>query len=374
MLVVTDYPFTSDLNIQVSGTRIEQPEPFTYGGKPQCPLLRCAWGGKHPLFAPLYKEIATNCPSSVTIDDGARGVQPLLTFFNVENGGIEFRDHYMVGSPKDAPPQGRILFIAGQGMFMNGMMLRTDNDNFDFAVNAIRWLREGPDGTTRSRALLLVDGKIVTDFNMDLSPGMAPPPIPIPPVKALNRLIRGMEEERLFHKILHGLLGDHADRVIGVMFAIASFGLLIYGAKKFLEARFHHETGVPRMVGIVTPLVSGVRRGQQRQLALYDQPNAAKESRQLVRDWLRTEFGVQPEQWSANTPIEFRAAGAFWTRRALQRRADEVLRVARGAELAPVSRDALSRVVESLSALTEAQKAGRLVLLVDGKNVRQGKA
>ena len=86
LLVVTDFQFVSGLGINVSGERIEQPDPFRYGGKPQCPLLRSAWGGKHPLFAPLHKEIATNCPSSATIGTDARGVQPLLTFYNEEKG------------------------------------------------------------------------------------------------------------------------------------------------------------------------------------------------------------------------------------------------------------------------------------------------
>jgi hypothetical protein len=374
LLVATDYPFVSGLNINVRGTRIEQPAPFAYGGKPQCPWVPSAWGDDHPLFAGLHKRIATNCPSSLSLGNGNRDVRPVLDFMRAENGGFS-RLTYMAGSSKDAAPQGRILFIAGHGMFMNGMMLQTDNDNFEFAVNAIRWLRAGPNGATRSRGLLMVDGEIVADFNMDLATRTAlplPPQMPIPPVTALNRLIRGMEEERIFHKILRGLLGESFERVIGVLIAIATFGLLIYGAKKFMEGRFHHETGVPRMVGAAPPLGPGLRRGQQRQLALFDLPDAAEECKQLVHAWMRAEFGVGAQQWTADTPVEFRLAGAWWPRWRLQRRANEVLPLARNSAMAPVSRGQFSRLIESLTELTEARAAGRLILLVDGKSVRQG--
>ena len=75
-------------------------------------------------------------------------------------------------------------------MFFNGMMAPDNNDNFEFAVHAARWLLEGTDGKTHSKALFIVDGRIVTTF--------APPPqpIPMPPLSILNRLLRGWEEER----------------------------------------------------------------------------------------------------------------------------------------------------------------------------------
>lgn len=384
LLVITDHEFHSNgLSLRIPGMRVVQPE-LAYRGKPHCPWLPCAWGGDHPLFATLRKGIATNCPASVAVSEENRALQPLLTFSRELHGfdmrGMAHGRHtlsYMVGSPKDAPPRGRALFIAGQGMFMNGMMLQKDqdkeefdNDNFDFAVNAIRWLREGPGGAARTRALLMVDGKIVADFNMNLSPraDLPPPQIPVPPVKAVNRLIRGMEEERLFHKILHGLLGDHFDRVIGVLFALATFGLLLYGVKKFLEGRVHRETNVPRMVGATPPIEPGLRRGQQRQLATHDQADSAKESCQLVRAWLQAEFGVHPQQWSAGTNVELRAAGILWSRWGLQRQADELVRVARGAPLVPVPRGQFSHLIETLTTLTAAHHADRLALLVDGKS------
>ncbi len=379
LLIVTDYPFSSEkhLFLKTRGRRLVQPEQTAYRQTPQCPWLPSAWGGDHPLFHGLRKGIATNCPSSVFLQENA-AVTPILTFGDDvrrehDNGGWIALPKYMVGSPKDAPPHGRALFIAGQGMFMNGMMLQSDNDNFDFAVNAIRWLREGPNGATRSKALLMVDGRIVTDFNMNLAPRaeLPTPQIPIPPVQAINRLVHGMEEEQLFHKMLRGLLGDSFERVIGVLLALATFGLLLYAAKKFLEARCQHETGVPRMVGAAAPLGPGLRRGQQRQLALHQQADSAQESAQLVRAWLRAEFGVHPEQWSAGTSVAMRAAGLLWSRWNLQHQADEVLRLARSAGLVPVSGGQFSRLVETLTDLTAAHKSGRLALLVDGKNVRQ---
>ena len=40
------------------------------------------------------------------------------------------------------------------------------------------------------------------------------PPIPIPPLTAIARMLRGLESERMFHRILANLLGDRANRTL----------------------------------------------------------------------------------------------------------------------------------------------------------------
>ena len=358
LLVVTDHEFHStQLSLQISGHLVVEAEESAYGHRPECPWLPSATAGDHPIFLGLRKGIATNRPSSVR--SANPNVEPLLPFPTIEPR------YYMVGSPKDAPAEGRMLFIAGQGMFMNGMMLQSDNDNFEFAVNAIRWLREGPKGALRSKALLMVDGKVIGDFNMSLSPKAELPRVPLPPVQAVNRLIRGMEEERLPQKILNSAVGDHFDRLIGVLMALATFGLLLYAAKKFLEGRFHPETASPRLVGAAAPAGAGLKRGRERLLTLADQADTAQESCQLARAWLRAEFGMAAADWPAGAAVELRVQGGFW---GLQRQADAVILSARGE--ASASRRQLTGLIAALPALSEARKAGRLTLLVDGKNVR----
>jgi hypothetical protein len=400
LLIVSDhYHLFGSLHVGIDGAKITQPPANAYRSQSDCPWLPSTARDDHPLFRGLHRGIATNRPSFITTNAGKPAskkgglsnpgpdgsVKALLAFPRDAKRGDDANGNgltYMMGSPENALPHGRVLLIAGQGMFMNGMMLQTDeknrdnfdNDNLEFAVNAIRWLREARGGAARSRALLMVDGTIVTDFNMNLSPssGALPTPrIPIPPVKVLNRLIHGLEEDRAKARGKDKLAGDTFGRVVGVLLALATFGLLLYAAKKFLEGRVQRETGVPRMVGAAPPLGPGLRRGQQRQLAFYQQADSAKESKQLVSAWLKAEFGVQPEQWPADAVAAFQASGFVWTRWPLQRQADDVLRIVRGAGLVPVSRGQFSRLVETLANLSEARVNGRLALLVDGKNVRQ---
>jgi len=402
VLVATDRRFQDNtMTVIVQGSRLRQPAETAYGDS-ECPWIPIASATDHPLFSSLRKGIATNRPSYVTfprppmppvplIPPGGPppkfvlpkvrkrtpdGLEALLRFSD-DVKRDDFQNFlplsYMMGSPKDSPPKGRAMIIGGHGMFLNCMMLQSDNDNFEFAVNAIRWLREGPEGKTRTKAMFIVDGKIITDFNMNLSPpATAPPPpqIPVPPVEALNRLIRGMEEEEMFHKILRGVIGDNLERFIGLLLALLTFGLLLYGIKKFLERRHSHETSVPIMVGTVATPARALTRGQQRYLALNQQNDASRQASQLACAWMQAEFGVTPDALPAGSAITLQTSGFFLFRWGLQSKADGVLALARAPESLLVSRRQFAALVADLPGLSAAIASGRLALLVDGKNVR----
>jgi hypothetical protein len=389
LLFISDHPFTTK-HVISRGWHVTQPAESAYGRLPACPWISSASGGDHPVFESLRRGIATNRPSDVfhrKMKFGPVALSPLVTLLEFPEDAVREEGRrlpvggneppplrYMVGSPRHAPPQGRMLFIAGQGMFMNGMMLQADNDNFDFAINAIRWLREAPDGKKRSKALLMVDGRIVTDFDMNLSPRASarPPHIPVPPVKAINRLIRGMEDEGLFHKIEQGMFGEHFDRVIGILITVATFVLLLYGAKKFLEARHVRETAAPRMVGVVAPMQPAAPRRQQRQQALQRRPDTTGAGQQLACAWLRAEFGIDPGQWSPDTRVDLRANGFMFARWLLQRRANGVLAIVRASPAGHLTRREFAGLVETLPRLSDAVRAGQLELFVDGKALRPG--
>ncbi|HZZ79068.1 MAG TPA: hypothetical protein VFE62_11145 [Gemmataceae bacterium] len=386
LLVASDRAFIEyDTRITIDGRRLVQPVGSTYRSAPECPWIPSTAGGDHPLFTSLRKGIATNRPSYLIIlkmgpPPPPFSIAPLLRFSDDTRrddvpggaGGMGMGKGgwvYMLGSPKDAPPRGRILFIGGHGMFMNGMMLQGDNDNFDFGENAIRWLREGPDGKLRSKALLILNGNVVKDFNMNLSPPAATPKpqVPVPPGEAINRLLRGMEEEGMFHKMLRGLLRDNLHRTIGVILAFVTFGLLLYGAKKFMDGRYAREATVPLMAGTVATPVSALSRGQQRNLALHRQADASSPAVQMVAAWLRAEFGVVA---SAGAAVTLQASGFFLFRWRLQRRADWVFALARAPGTTTVTRHQFASLVAILPELSAAVASGRLTLLVDGKIVR----
>lgn len=376
LCIATDHNlFMGEYMINIVGTQMTQPENL-YRQTPQCPWLpydptRAGYRpSDHPLFDSLKNGIATNCPSRIEFQKGTTRVRPLLEFSNPPKPPAKppspDRAPYMAVSTTDGPQGGRVLIVAGHGMFMNGMMLQPDNDNYAFARNTVRWLTEGKDG--KRKVLFVYDGRIIQKFDMNLSP--PPPPIPIPTVKMVNRLLRGLEDERFFHRALKELLGRRLGIVVSALLGVFTLGVLLYGVKRLIAGRSHLETAVPCMVG-----VHGETRSngsiEERGQALLRKGDFWDESHQLALEWFRAEFDVTPDRWQAGVQANFRAGGSFLARWRLQRQADFALRLARAADPMPVPRHQFFVLIETLKELSRAQQAGRLVLLVEGKNVRQ---
>ncbi len=379
VLVATDYPLTEGRWFRINGFRYTQAEKRAYHGVTECPWLNYAeasdpgirYAEDHPIFGFLNRGIASNCPSRVDIIDKER-LGPLLSFSEPHGAKGKFpvgvRLTYVAGSPKETPPRGRALVIAGHGMFMNGMLLQGDNDNFAFTGNAVRWLHEGADGKTSRQALFYYDGRIITDFNMNLTPT---PPMPIPTKQMINRLLRGLEEERAFHeKIVRPLMGPNPAGVVALLVGLMTLAALGYGAKKLADGRCRFEAVAPSMVGVPQP-AGPTASIEERHQALLRKGDLGAEARHLLLEWFHTELDVTPERWLAGVQAKFEAGGLLLARWRLQRQADFALSLARSAELPRVSRHQFFALVESLKELSRALQAGRLALLVEGKNVRQ---
>ena len=359
--------------VEIDDTRVIQEVKNTYRQSPQCPWLNCALPNvldnearDHPLFHFLHKGIATNCPSSIAFLRDGSPLRALLAFpFDVHDGRAAplFDRSYIVGSPKDAPPAGRTLIIAGHGMFMNGMMAQLDNDNAAFALNAIRWLGETADGKTLRNVLFIVDGEIITGFDKKLT--FPPPTIPMPTTQMINRLIRGLEDERVFHRILDEIIGDRRGRLIGILIALTTFVLLIYGAKKFTEGRHVLETTAPNKVG---PMAPRVEQGGQ---AVFRQTEHGKAARYLAHEWFRAELNIELSRWGDGFTPQFRIGGFLDSRGRLRRQIDYVAYLASAAEPIAVSHREFRALIAMLPRLSHAVKAGRLALLADEKEVRQ---
>ena len=389
LLVATDqFYFNQAWGVAIRGSTISQPDGG-YGNAPRCPWLpyedpvapERGLARDHPLFRMLHQGIATNCPSHVTLLDARSPLTYLLDFPKdaerdvadwPKRGGMKFGRPrrgvyaYMVGSPAAAPPDGRVLFIAGHGIFMNGMMLQPDNDNFAFAVNAVRWLREG-DGQPRTRALFIVDGTIIERFDMNLT--VPPPPIPLPTVNVLNRLIRGWEDERFFHRMLGGLLGDNWNRLLALMFGATTLGLVIYGLKKLLQARTSPELNAPSVVGVPVIVDVATPAAKERRLAIVRQREFGELARTLVHEWFASEFGLPATTWQPSVDASFEVEGFLWSRWRLQRHAALALKLARAEH--SVSRREFYALIDALRELTTALREGRATLHVAGKTVRQ---
>lgn len=388
LLIATDFRMQSaDLPVRITGEPKLQSSETAYRGSKECPWLtypipeladlQLGQALPHPLFRFLQKGIATNCPSQVVIRRENVPLVPVLQFpvdldraiRDLGRGGpfvVEI-DHYMVASPADALPQRRALYVAGHGMFMNGMMMQADNDNFAFALNAVQWLREAPEGRQRSHALFIVDGKIITEFDTKLTPPL--PPIPLPPVTAINRLLRGLEDERVFHQLLAKIA--EPDRWLALTLGLLTLGLLVYGSKKLMEGRVQPDAGVPMLAGTQATVGAPSPLIRQRIDALICKNLLGEDARAIVHEWFREQFGIAPGRWSAGFDGNLQVESARSSDRQLLRLVDYVLRLARAPEPTQVTRSEFCWLVESLPLLGQAAQANQIALFVAGKNVRQ---
>lgn len=380
-LLATDYPFSAfSLGIDIPGNRVTQAKQVAYHGHPECPFLPFSQNedaGKfargHPIFHFLSKGLATNCPSHAGPIRNGTGLDYLLDFppvlLDFPPGVRRQTGTYILGSPKGSAPSGRSLYIAGHGIFMNGMMLQPDNDNFNFAMNVVRWLRDGPDGVARPNVLLMVDGTIITDFDMNLTPPL--PPIPIPTVRMLNRLMRGLEQERIPQRIFSDLLGEQLGRFIGIMLAILTLALLIYGTRTTIASRESTDLGKGPTVTPTTASVDGVPLDKQRRQAVLRGWDFAGEAKLLAMDWFREIYDITPDTWHDGVQAELKVTAGFWSHRQMPHNAEWVLRLACARKPTPMKRADFQRLILALRNLSIADRDGRVVLLVDGKNVRQ---
>jgi len=377
VLIATGTPLHHPrLPIHISGWKVRRSQGFE--DEVLCPWLALpteenpdeSGDRKHPIFHLVFKGIATNWPSRVKLDDAKAPVRTLLSFPPEAKWDVQAKwgtEHYIIGSPRDALPGGRALYIAGHGVFMNGMLLQAKTDNFRFALNVVDWLAEAPDGKRRTKALLIVDGTIVPDFDMKLTP--PPPPIPMPPRAIINRLLRDLQEEGRIHQMFYANID--IDSAVAYVLSFLVGGLLVYGAKKSLEGRQQVDPAAPRMVGKIAPPTPTAGASQTQQIATLEHANLRREARELVHAWFQQEFGVEPEFWSESATIQLRVQRYFWSLGATHGQADLVLRMARVAKSVKVSRHGLVQVASALQDLTIALRAGRVTLLIDGKTVRK---
>lgn len=368
LLIASDYASAqlTSLGVDVSGRPVLQPPASAYRGNDACPRLTEFSPANPALFVPVGS-LATNRPSYLVREPDSP-LEPLADFPEgcVVHVGRSFgrelflpfrllkahgRAHYAVGSPAAQGPRGRVLCLAGHGLFTNGMLLQRDNDNFLFAHNVLQWLREGPDGQRR-HALFLVDGQPVASFDASLKPPL--PPIPMPTVKVVNQLLRGLEDERFFHRLIE----DNLDLplIVRVVLLAVSVVALAYGAKKLAEQRYFADTSVPLLVGPYALPPDPLPWVEQRHRAQVAGNHYGEQAVALARQWFLENVGDD------SLPA-FEVAGPWWQRWRLARRAEEVRQLAQQSTPPRYTWRQLVGLLHSLQELSAAVRAGRLRLL-----------
>ena len=205
----------------------------------QCPVLKDF--PKHPLFKDLHKGLATNRPSYLS-GNGSE-LQRLVSFPADCAPPLPTDAGYVFASAKDTPLGGRAVILAGQGVFLNGMLIQPDNDNLAFAWNTIQWLAMGPKGP-REFALFIDEGKVIDNFALPLKTFGS---VPIPPIQVINRMIRGLEEENIINRMLTENVGK--EPYLRGLLLLGSLVVLILGAYRIMKNRYRLDSGVPLIVG-----------------------------------------------------------------------------------------------------------------------------
>jgi len=430
-----DTLFPKEWNVHVSGQEVSIVDagdgnvPLT--GKPECPVVTDGLAPAlrrflfpHPIFADLRRGLLTNNPSYLIakgsslftlarFSEGTRGRTP-LRLNALEPDQNAARLPYIMGSSIASPPSGRVLLIAGHGVFINSTMMQRDYDNIAFADNAIRWLSEGPNGP-RDNVLFVEDHRVITSLGLPLI-GSAPktPPMPqVSPEKIINRLIDAVQKDRIVQRIAQEEVGSEALRrnslimltillvamgvwrlrdrtprdavwltVLLLIFCAASLTaslLSIYFMRpgivnitalvvSLIAALFlfrHHKSATKRIPP--APTLMGVQQGGRwpdafrlRLRELEASGNLWEPAQVLVRDWFHRHAGVEPFATPVISPLM--VPGGPFRNRGLRNRLDRAWRFLAAAP-SPVKLQDFQRLREDLDDLTFALAEGRLVMV-----------
>jgi hypothetical protein len=357
LLMATDQRSPSIFNTQVPGhfVYIAAQSKAAYRGSGDCPIVIPEAAGGCPVFRGLHK-VATNRPSYLIHDRGAR----LPTVARFPDGSIVVNAQNMLIFPRSFAVgrdvgSGRVLLMADHSVFINEMMLQTDNDNFDMACNAVNWLTNNGE---RNRVLFIEDDRIVTKFDVPVK-DMPLPPLPTPEqlLRKVDPWLAGLERENFFDRQLRKIIPQGAVQLILVLLITGL--LVVLGLWRLVRSRHQIDPRVPLLV----PSLEGLTRPgavvEQRQQALLQDGNFWETAHGFARQFFDQALG-QARNASSGVP-EVHGVGDRRQQRTWQQQVARLWRLARGAP-APVSSVELETVVAQVSGWTAALASGTLSL------------
>jgi hypothetical protein len=247
--------------------------------------------------------------------------------------------------------KGRILVLADHSVFINRMILPSDNDNLGFAANCLHWLRggvttpnealralkESQDLTSftgqRSKVLFWDDGRIHADFNVPLAKVPVKPSMAMEPaiVAAVDKTIANLEAKDYFNQTLLENLDDWAGgrrRLIRYVVYLLTFAAFLLVGYRFLwRARYRADYAAPALADAVLPYQIKAGFLEQRRRAQLRSGNVWETAHLIAREFFES-AGI-PLTESAPPRADI-AHGNWRQRRRLNRLFDRWWRLARG--------------------------------------------
>jgi hypothetical protein len=247
--------------------------------------------------------------------------------------GAEVPPLFAVGGELE---DGRVLVLADHSIFINEMMLPTDNDNVEFTEECVDWLR-GPKG--QRKRVLFVDerGDIQTQFNIPLKSVN----IPIEEIARTiferrnellgdaERLVGRWEDENAFNRwLLNGLgwVGLTPRRLLFLAMSFGALALVLYFTYRGIRRRFRHETAVPVLAHAIARGLPVEPVAEQRHAELLQSGNLWEPASLMARRWF-VRLGI--ERTGTEEPA-FVARGGWWQRRKVVGRLRRLWRLAGG--------------------------------------------
>jgi hypothetical protein len=273
-----------------------------YRGSADCPFVHPLVNEDVPVFDGL-RRVATNRPSYLNL----RSVRPLPSLARFpKDCELETRLPAenlkpFVFAAGGRVENGRMLVLADHSVFINDMMLKTDNDNFDLACNALQWLTENG---KRNRVLLVDEGAVVANFNVILKEPPLPPLPGLPPESELIRVteqrLAQLQRENYFNnKAVSALGGEDTARryLIRVLVVVGTVGLLIFAGLRLGRVRHRIDPRLPSS-GPELWQASAATLAAQRQQALVQAGNFWEPARALARQFFETVANCRPDSWA----------------------------------------------------------------------------
>jgi hypothetical protein len=334
------------LGVQVVGLPLQQAGRRAYRGNEKCPLVTDADRLRHPLFTGLRLGVATNRPSYLHWVSRQTDLRTLANITDVKDPPMPWFEGaaWPVLAAGGDEENGRVVVMAGHGVFQNALLLASDNDNFAFALNCVRWLTEGD----RRRVLFVEEGHIQTSFPSPLA-------LPLPSTRVLDRMLRALEEENVFNRLLLDV-ADKSDYVRAIVLLVTLL-VVFWGLRRLFLARHHLETRIPLLARKVAQTLAAPAAAVQRREALLRGGNLWEAARDLARECFQAH--AVPGA-GAPQPPTFTVPGGWRQRRRLGRLLRRLWGLAYGPAPTPVSGRRLTRVVADAAALDAALAEGRV--------------
>jgi hypothetical protein len=260
---------------------------------------------------------------------------------------------------------GKVLVLADHSIFINEMMLPSDNNNVEFAYNCVRWLADRPGGVGQKRRVLFVeDGNVNTLLNVPLRELSEVPEELLRRLLAnLDRGVAELEDRDTFNRMLLEYLQNRnigPGDVLRVLFLLASLGLVVFGFVRLTgRARYRGEPGLPPLEQAVARQLPTGTVLAQRQRAVLREGNLWEPAHALAREV----FGAAAP---SPKPPRFVVRGGWWERWRWQRRAARLWRLAYGRPV-PVPPSRWPGLLRDLDDLRRALADGTVTVATGGE-------